>query len=89
MQLQNIILMVLILWVGIYSLHTTGSSSVNSILIGADGVTTVVCSFNGIYNAATEVYNHNTVQNATLFGTGASVYAGFRMLDQWNNKYYR
>jgi hypothetical protein len=41
------------------------------------------------YNAATEVYNHNTVQNATLFGTGASVYAGFRMLDQWNNKYYR
>jgi hypothetical protein len=58
--------------------NTIGSSSVNSILIGADGVTTVVCSFNGIYNAATGSISitNNTVQNATLFGTGASVYAG-------------
>jgi hypothetical protein len=40
-----------------YADNTIGSSSVNSILIGADGVTTVVCSFNGIYNAATGINN--------------------------------
>jgi hypothetical protein len=39
-------------------------------------VPTVVCSFNGIYNAATVSITNNTVQNATLYGTGASVYAG-------------
>jgi hypothetical protein len=63
--------------------NTIGGSSANSIVIGVNGVTTVVCSFNGIYNAATGSVSitNNTVQNATLYGTGASVYAGFRMLD--------
>jgi hypothetical protein len=84
MQLQNIALMVLILWVGNFTIadNTIGSSA-NSIVIGVNGVTTVVCSFNGIYNAATGSVSitNNTVQNATLFGTGAQFMQGFRMLD--------
>jgi succinate-acetate transporter protein len=58
MQLQNIALMVLILLGRNFTIadNTIGSSSANSIVIGVNGVTTVVCSFNGIYNAATEVY---------------------------------
>jgi hypothetical protein len=58
--------------------NTIGGSAANSIVIGVNGVTTVVCSFNGIYNAATGSVSitNNTVQNATLYGTGASVYAG-------------
>jgi hypothetical protein len=52
---------------------------VNSIRIGTSGVTTTgVCTFNAINNTATEgiTIDQNTVQNVSVFGTGASVFYG-------------
>jgi hypothetical protein len=66
--------------------NTTGSSSVNSIVIG-QMVTTVVCSLE-LHNAATGIsITNNTVQNATHLVLELSLCRDFE-LDQWNNKYY-
>lgn len=75
---------------GIYTAGTGGNfiisnniigsiSTANSIAIGLDGTTTTpVCTFRGIYNLATGTISitNNTIQNCSVFGTGASVFSG-------------
>lgn len=60
--------------------NTIGSTTTtNSIAIGTDGVTTTgVCTFNGISSAATGANSitNNTIQNCSVYGTGASVFRG-------------
>jgi hypothetical protein len=55
------------------------TTTANSIAVGTSGTTTSgVCTFYGIVNGATGVIsiNNNTVQNASTYGTGASVFNG-------------
>ncbi|MGO4822579.1 MULTISPECIES: LamG-like jellyroll fold domain-containing protein [unclassified Flavobacterium] len=58
--------------------NTIGTTSANSIKVGTEGSTTAVCVFNGITNTATGniSVNNNTIQNVSVYGTGASTYAG-------------
>ena len=59
--------------------NTVGSTSiVNSIQIGVSGTTTAVTTFAGISNAATGTISitNNTVQNDSVFGSGASLFFG-------------
>lgn len=62
------------------SSNTVGSTTTaNSIAVGIDGTTTTpVCTFRGIYNLATGIISitNNTVQNCSVYGTGASVFNG-------------
>jgi hypothetical protein len=59
--------------------NTIGSTtSVNSIQVGTNGVTTAVTTFIGVLNAATGtiLITNNTVQNDSAFGSGASIFQG-------------
>jgi hypothetical protein len=60
--------------------NTIGSTATaHSITVGTDGVTTTpVCTFTGITSAATGTISitGNTVQNASVYGTAASVFNG-------------
>jgi ABC-type branched-subunit amino acid transport system ATPase component len=58
--------------------NTIGSASTtNSISIGS-GSTTAICTMRGIYNTATGAISltGNTIQNCSVYGTGASVLYG-------------
>jgi hypothetical protein len=60
--------------------NTIGSASTtNSISIGSS--TTAICTMRGIYNTATGAISltGNTIQNCSVYGTGASVLYGI-----WN-----
>jgi ABC-type branched-subunit amino acid transport system ATPase component len=56
------------------------ASTTNSISIGS-GSTTAICTMRGIYNTATGAISltGNTIQNCSVYGTGASVLYGI-----WN-----
>ena len=60
--------------------NTIGSTTTaNSIAIGTNGTTTTpVCTFNGITSASTGTTSitNNTIQNCSVYGTGASVFNG-------------
>ncbi len=59
--------------------NTVGSTiTANSIAVGDGSTTSPVCTFRGIFNQATGIISivGNTVQNCTVYGTGASVYNG-------------
>ncbi|WPR71439.1 hypothetical protein SLW70_16110 [Flavobacterium sp. NG2] len=59
--------------------NTIGSTTTsNAIAVGINGITTTLSNFNGISNAATGIVSitNNTIQNTSVYGTGASVYNG-------------
>ncbi|MDP1623554.1 MAG: T9SS type A sorting domain-containing protein [Bacteroidales bacterium] len=61
------------------SSNNIGSAgTANSISVGTVSTTSGVCTLNGIYNLATGVVSisGNTVQNVTVYGTGASILIG-------------
>jgi len=57
-----------------------GSATANSIVVGTSGTSTSAVAFNGITNFASGIITitGNTIQNATLHSTGASVYSGIQ-----------
>jgi hypothetical protein len=60
--------------------NTIGSASTTNSSIGS-GSTTAICTMRGIYNTATGAISltGNTIQNCSVYGTGASVLYGI-----WN-----
>ncbi len=57
---------------------TIDNNTIDAVSIGTVSTTAGVCTFNGINNTATGTISitANTVQNATAYGTGASVVSG-------------
>lgn len=59
--------------------NTVGSTTTaNSITIGDSATLTPVCTFRGVFNSGSGLISitNNTIQNTTVYGTGASVFNG-------------